>query len=415
MKILVLGLNYAPERVGIGPYTTGMAEALVEMGHEVHVVAAQPYYPNWTIAEGHNAFTYSNTTESGVGVTRVPHYIPKNPTGPRRLLHHATFALASLFPALWRALTWRPAVVMAIAPSLLAAPVARLAAGLCGARTWLHLQDFEVEAAFATGLLSGNGTTAKMARGFERRVLAGFDRLSTISPKMCQKLLEKGVAAEKIVEFRNWADTDAIRPLDRPSIYRAEWGIETPHVALYSGNIANKQGIEIVVEAARLLAHRTDLTFVVCGEGPNRKVLEAKASGLTNIQFHDLQPKERLNELLGLATVHLMPQIAGAADLVLPSKLGNMLASGRPVVATAMPGTGLAVEVEGCGVVVPPGDARLLAGGVERVLIHRFDIEGSCQRAVARWSRLELLERFIRQVEELGCPRDHGPARGADV
>ena len=96
------------------------------------------------------------------------------------------------------------------------------------------------------------------------------------------------------------------------------------HVALYSGNIANKQGLETVIEAARQLAHRDDIVFVIAGEGPNRVALQKLAAGLGNVQFRDLQPAERMADFLSLASVHLLPQIVGAADLVLPSKLTNM-------------------------------------------------------------------------------------------
>jgi colanic acid biosynthesis glycosyl transferase WcaI len=368
MKILILGLHYAPERVGIGVYSSGMAEALADMGHRVQVIAGQPFYPAWKIMDGYSAWSHTRALENGVDVLRCPHYVPARPSGVKRLLHHLSFALSALVPTLVGAWRDKPDVVFAVAPSLITAPLACLAAAVGGARSWLHVQDFEVEAAMATGLVDTSRRIARLALAFERMVLRGFDRVSSISPQMCRKLIEKGVAAERVVEFRNWADTDAIRPLQGPSPYRAEWNITTPHVALYSGSIGNKQGMEIVVEAARLLVHRTDLTFVVCGEGPNRARLEALATGLGNIRFHDLQPKERLGDLLGLASVHLLPQLADAADLVLPSKLGNMLASGRPVVATAAPGTGLADEVEGCGVVVPPGDAAAFAGGIARTI-----------------------------------------------
>jgi colanic acid biosynthesis glycosyl transferase WcaI len=398
MKVLILGLNYAPEKVGIAVYTTGMAEALRRMGHEVQVVAGQPYYPAWRIMDGHSAYNYSRGTEQGVDVTRVPHYIPASPTGSKRMLHHISFALTSLPPMLARAIAWRPDVVVTVAPSLIAAPVARLAAALCGAKSWLHVQDFEVEAAFATGLLSGDGVGARVARGFEKWVMRLFDTVSSISPQMCRKLVEKGVAPDRVSEFRNWADVDAIRPMAAPSPYRAEWGIETPHVALYSGNIANKQGIEIVLEAAQLLSSRKDITFVVCGEGPNRARLEEKAAGFDNIRFHNLQPKERLNELMGLATVHLLPQLAGAADLVLPSKLANMLASGRPVVATAATGTGLAREVEGCGALVAPGDATAFAGAIAGLIddpqAWTEAALAARARAESRWAKGALLGGF---------------------
>lgn len=405
MKLLILGLNYAPEKVGIAVYTAGLAEALAAEGHEVRVIAGQPYYPAWRIMDGHRAWAYSTTTEGGVEVVRVPHYIPSRPTGLRRVMHHASFAATAGIPTLWSGLTFRPDVVLTIAPSLIGAPIARAAAFLAGAESWLHVQDFEVEAGLATGLLKRG---AGVALWFERAVLRSFHKLSSISPEMCRRLIEKGVPRERVSEFRNWADIDAIRPMTRPSPYREQWGITTEHVALYSGNIANKQGIEIVLEAARLLQHRDDLTFVVCGEGPNRARLEELAAGLPNIRFHDLQPKERLNELMGLATIHLLPQLAGAADLVLPSKLTNMLASGRPVVATAAAGTGLAREVDGCGLVVEPGSAEAMARGIAALANNRPLWEALAQaarlRAEERWAKSKILERLELQGRPAAGP-----------
>jgi colanic acid biosynthesis glycosyl transferase WcaI len=405
MKILVLGINYAPEKVGIAVYTTGMAEALARMGHDVQVIAGQPYYPAWKPVNGSAAWAYSQDIENGIDVLRCPHYVPASPSAARRVLHHLSFAISALLPVLARAWREKPDVVLAIAPSLVAAPAARFAALLSGAKSWLHVQDFELEAAIATGLLRKQGFGTRLARAFERAVLGGFDRVSSISPQMCRRLAQKGVSVERIVEFRNWADTEAIRPLRGPSAFRAKWNITTPHVALYSGSIGNKQGIEIVIEAARRLVHRQDLTFVICGEGPHRAKLEELAAGLTNIQFHDLQPSDLLNDLLGLATVHLMPQVAGAADLVLPSKLGNMLASGRPIVATAEPGTGLASEVEGCGVVVPPGDVDAFVAGIanlldRKILCNQASILARL-RAQDRWARNEILARLEWQFDDL--------------
>lgn len=404
MRILILGINYHPEPVGIGPYTTGMARALVEAGHQVEVLTGKPYYPAWRIEAEWRRPLYPRSHEAGVAITRCPLYVPRRDGGLKRIVHHASFAAASLPVALRTASRFKPQLVINIAPSMISTPVARLVARFSGARLWLHVQDFEVEAAFATGLLNPDSLLGRLAASFERRQLRAPDRVSTISPQMCGKLREKGVPADRIVEFRNWAELDMIRPLEGPSPYRAEWAISTPFVALYSGNIANKQGIEIVVEAARLLRHRGDLTFVICGEGPNRANLARLAADLGNIRLHDLQPKERLGDLLGLATVHLLPQLAGAADLVLPSKLTNMLASGRPVIATAMPGTGLADEITDAGIVTPPADAAALAGAIERLLddpqLAASLGAGARTQAEERWSGARILERFTRAVDE---------------
>lgn len=207
-----------------------------------------------------------------------------------------------------------------------------------------------------------------------------------------------------MVEFRNWASVDQVKPLDRPSSYRSEWNIDREHVALYSGNIANKQGVEIIVEAAERLKHRKDLMFVVCGNGPNRDALIGSAAHLDNIRFDDLQPASRLSELLGLASVHLLPQIAGVADHVLPSKLTNMLASGRPIIATAGSTTGLAREVEGCGIVTEPGDVDSFVNGIERLLddsLLRMRLGNVArQRAEERWSKVSILKNFEAQLLE---------------
>ena len=406
MNVLILGLNYAPEPVGIGPYTTGMAEALAAAGHGVSVVCAKPYYPYWQVEQAFRGVRAQRGIEGGAKVIRVPIYVPRAPNGARRLLHHASFALRA-FPALLaEARRQRPHVVVAIAPSLLSAAIARAVARLLGAKLWLHVQDFELDAAFATGLLPGEGALSRAARAFETWSLEA-DRVSTISPQMCARLSTRGVASDKIVEFRNWATLDDIAAGGPARGYRQEWGIDRPHVAVYSGAIGHKQGIELIVEAARRLQHRRDLAFVVCGDGPQRARLAAAAAGLDNIQFRALQPRERLGELLALASVHLLPQIAGAADLLLPSKLTNMLASGRPVVATADRDTGLAHEVEGCGLIVRPGDAAKFASAIERLVDDRSLAAAlgakARMRAQERWSRSSILTRFERQLCELAA------------
>jgi colanic acid biosynthesis glycosyl transferase WcaI len=396
MKLLILGLNYAPEPVGIGPYTSQLAEDMAARGHAVQVVAGKPYYPQWRPYEGQPKGR-TDTTENGVDVTRVPHYVPVNPTGARRLVHHASFALSARSPLMAKARQGAD-LVMGIVPSLMAVPVAIQAARAARAPLWLHVQDFEVEAAFATNLVSGIGFAERAAHAVESRLLRSADMVSTISPQMCAKLQQKGVPADRVFELRNWSNATFATGGASCEAYRREWNIEDRRVALYSGNIANKQGIEIVIEAAHLLSNRNDLVFVICGEGPNRARLAELAAGLPNVQLHDLQPAERMGELLSLASVHLLPQLPGAADLVLPSKLTNMLQSGRPVVATAALGTGLHAEVEGCGLLTEPGNAEALAAAIATLLddpTHAAQLgEAASRRARERWSRPAILDGF---------------------
>lgn len=410
MRLLFLSLNYAPEPTGIGLYSSDLAEDLAARGHEVSVVCANPHYPQWRLYDGYRALGWTQANENGVSVRRCPVYVPARPSGLTRIAHYASF-LASARGAMRKAArALDPDLVLCVAPSLVSAPLALMAGRMAGAPTWLHVQDFEVEAAFATGNFAQGGVLGRSAARFEARMLDAFDHVSSISPEMCRKLIEKGRDPKSVYELRNWADLDRIRP-ENESPYRSVWGIGTPHVALYSGSIARKQGIETIVEAARALRHRTDLTFVICGNGPTRERLETSAQGLSNIRFHDLQPMERLNDLLNLATVHLLPQRADAADLVLPSKLANMLASGRPVVAGVHPARGLAREVEGAGLICEPEDASAMADAIEPLLgdapLRATLGKEAAERAHKRWSRKAIIDAFEQKAMALaGRPSD---------
>lgn len=144
---------------------------------------------------------------------------------------------------------------------------------------------------------------------------------------------------------------------------------------------------------------------MICGEGPNRAELERLATGLPNVQLHDLQPAEKMGAMLTMADLHLLPQIAGAADLVLPSKLTNMLLSGRPVIATTEPGTGLYDEVDGCGVITPPGDAAALAAAIAELADdpERRATYGAAasQRAQERWMQGAIIDRVEAELGAL--------------
>ena len=392
-RVLIIGLNYAPEPVGIGPYTQGLAEALAEAGASVEAVVAKPYYPQWQTLPAFAGGGWRHEQDGAVSLTRCPIYVPARPGGFKRVIHLVSFMLAALPPALRAVLDreTRPSLVIAIAPALLGVLTAWLAARLAGARLWIHVQDFEVEAALATGLMRETSLAARLARWAENRLLKLGDRVSTISPQMCAKLVAKGIAPDRVFELRNWADARFAPDPAGGEAIRAEWGLGNRTVALYSGNIARKQGIEILVEAARLLHSRPDITFVICGEGPNRAELERLAAGLSNVQLHDLQPAAQMGAMLTMADMHLLPQIAGAADLVLPSKLTNMLASGRPVIATCDAGTGLFGEVDGCGLITPPGDAAALAAAICTLAddpARRTELgRAAAARAAARWSK----------------------------
>jgi colanic acid biosynthesis glycosyl transferase WcaI len=391
VKIVIHGINYAPELTGTGKYSGEMAEWLASRAHDVRVVTAPPYYPQWQVGQGYAAYQYKKEVcraslacashvpgESGrndecgkLVVYRCPLWIPSKQSGLRRIIHLASFALSS-FPVMLAQVFRRPDIVLVVEPPLFCSPAAILAARLAGGKAILHVQDFEVDAAFDMGLLRSQWLRRAVLT-VERWLLRRFDKVSTISGRMLQRLDSKGVAADKQMLFPNWVDIDLIHPMRDTSPFRDELAIERGDVVLlYSGNMGQKQGLELIIESARLLEPDSHVRFVLCGQGAAYESLRSMADGLQNIQWLPLQPLEKLNELLNLADIHLLLQRADAADLVMPSKLTGMLASGRPVIATAAEGTEVWSVVEGRGINTPPGDVEAFSAAI-RTLVDNAD------------------------------------------
>ena len=410
MRILIYGINFAPELTGIGKYTGELAAFLAEKGHQVRVITAPPYYPQWAILPGFSGKAYTREIWHGVEVFRCPLWVPPRRagavriTGLQRIFHLASFALSS-FPTALGQIGWRPERTIVMAPAILNAPTGLLVARLAGSKAWLHIQDFELDAARRLRMLPAMDLVYRLGSQLEGALYRGFDRVSTISNRMMDHLVSKGTAPERAVLFPNWVDPGWIHPLNGYNYLRHELDLDHKRVILYAGNIGRKQGLEVVVEAARRLAGVQDLLFLLCGLGADRDRLEELAKGLSNVRFLPLQPAERLNELLNLAAIHILPQAADAADLVMPSKLAGMLASGRPVIVTAQTGTELAGVMQKLGRVVPPEQPDLLAEAI-LALVEQPTMQadmGQRGRDYVEeiWAKESVLQKFLQNLQAL--------------
>jgi colanic acid biosynthesis glycosyl transferase WcaI len=414
LRILVYGLNYTPELTGIGKYTGEMAAWLAQRGHEVRVVTAPPYYPAWRIREDYRGTSYRTERAPGMPlVCRTPLYVPERPTGINRVAHLVSFMLGSL-PVMLREMFWQPEVVFTVEPTFFCVPLALFVAKGAGAACWLHVQDFEVDAAFDLGILPAEGPVHDVALRIEKFFIHAFDRVSGISARMVERARAKGISEERAVLFPNWVDVDAIRPID-PAVRQCNSircglaakvpGIEDKVVLLYSGNMGAKQGLELLAPLAEEFAEDSRVHFIFCGDGAFRPQFEILVGDRPNVTLLPLQPLEGLNDLLNAADIHLLPQRGGAADLVMPSRLTGMLASGRPVIATAAQGTQLAQVVEGCGLAVAAEDPAALHAAVRRLvddkqLRLRLGLAAR-EYAVTHLGKEQVLERFESDLKKL--------------
>lgn len=372
MRILLYGINYAPELTGIGKYSGEMGAWLAARGHEVRVVTAPPYYPDWQVQLPYKNH-YASEQLDGVRVLRCPLYVPESVSTGKRILHLASFALSSL-PRMLAQAFWKPDVVICVVPSLFCVPMSWLVSRLSGARHIVHVQDYEVDAMLGLDM-SGGGLVARIARWFERICLRRADVLSSISNSMMDRAIAKGVKPERVLFFPNWSEVDrflAVGESAREEL-RDRLGLSgDKKLCLYSGNIGEKQGLENVLLAADAMRDEP-VEFVLVGQGAGLGFLKQRAEelALPNVRFLPLQPWEDLPALLSLADCHLVVQRKGVADAVLPSKLTNILAVGGQSLITAEKGTELAnlcSEYADIAELVEPENLDQLVSGIKAVL-----------------------------------------------
>lgn len=176
-------------------------------------------------------------------------------------------------------------------------------------------------------------------------------------------------------------------------------------ILLYSGNMGAKQGLELLAPLAESFESDSRVHFLFCGDGAFRRRLEELVSHRPNVTLLPLQPLNRLNHLLNAADIHLLPQRASAADLVMPSRLSAMLASGRPVIATAHAGTQVAQVVQDRGLVVPAEDAAALHAAVSHLVEDkqlRLDLGRAAREyAVMYLGKQQVLEQFEIDLQAL--------------
>lgn len=422
-RILLYGVNFAPETMGIGRYSGELAAWLAARGHEVDAIVAPPHYPAWKTTPGPRGRRFWEERRDGVRVWRAPLYVPP----PRRAGAVGRILLESSFAA--TALRWwaplfaeaRHDVVIAVTPPLQMALYPWLHRLHNGVPFVVHVQDLQVDAAAGLGFFGEGSPLIAGLRRAERALFAAASRVTTISERMRGRIADKGIPEERIGIVRNWCDLERVRPAPRDNALRRRLVGEGDRVlVLYAGSMGEKQGLDDVLAAAERTRSERRLRFVLCGDGVARERLAAQAQArrLDNVTFVEPVAEEELSHLLAAGDIHLVVQKRAVADLVMPSKLGNILAAGRPVLATADADSALgdAIGASGGGRLVPAADPSALADGILALAVDE-PLRARLGRAGRSWAERTLdketiLRRFEGELLALAQPAARASARG---
>ena len=362
MHLLLLGLNYYPDKLGNAPLMTGLCEGLVQRGHKVTVVCAFPHHETGRIEAEYRGKLFARDHHNGVDILRVWLYAPEGGT-LAKMANYSSFTATALAAA---ATVKNIDAVFTPSPPLTLGLVDQAISRFRKVPFIYNLQDLFPEAAIRLGVM----TNPLMIRAFqrlERHVLRRADHLSVICNSFKHHCEDLGVHGDKISVIPNYTDVDFIRPLPKKNnSFREELGYKGKFVVQFSGRMGYSQGLETVVSAWRKLADLKDLRLMLVGDGQARPMLETELGNDPHVVLLPTQPRARLPELLAAGDVGLAPLRHGMAGTSVPSKIFGILAAGRPVIAAVDEGSDAQTLIEDaeCGIVIPPEDASKLAAAI---------------------------------------------------
>jgi glycosyltransferase involved in cell wall biosynthesis len=362
MHILFLS-NYWPPEIGASSHLTfELGETLAGFGHRVTVVTGLPSYNIRALPPQYCGRLLFEEESAGMRVLRVS--VPSTSRGSKLKRGLGHLMVAPLYAL--RALLARDVdLVFTVSPPLPMALSAWVTARRLGVPYCLSVQDLFPQNAVDLGLMR-NRAAIQTFEAMERFAYRTAGAVTVISDGNRQHVESRGANPARVHVVPNWVDTEFIRPGSQRNAFRQAAELNGEFVVLFAGTMGWSQGLGVAVEAARLLAAESGLVFLLVGDGVDRANTETMASGLPNVRFLPMQPKERYPSVLAAADaclVTLRPEVSTPA---VPSKLMTIMAAGRPVLAS-MPLSGDApriVEESGAGIACQAGDARSLANAV---------------------------------------------------
>jgi colanic acid biosynthesis glycosyl transferase WcaI len=402
MRVIVWGINYAPEFAGIAPHNVALCEFLDAEGHDVEMVTTFAYYPTWQKSADDRGRFYRTDLVNRIPVHRCWHFVPARVSALKRILHEASFVFTSALRALFLS---APDVYVIVSPPLLLGMAAWFVGKLKRAPFVFHVQDMQPDAAVGLGMLKANWFT-KTLYGLESFAYRKAARVSGITHGMLKRFREKGVPESKLIYFPNTIELPSgVSSPERGSFRRRHGFAADDFLAVYSGNLGVKQGLDILLDTAPLLRD-PHVRLVICGDGAQRERLAACAGEMKLTNLRLLPFEDDYRALLIDADICFITQQIGSGNSFFPSKLLGILAEGRPVVAVSASESELAIALRqgGFGVNVPPGRPEELAALLDTLAKdpERLWIYGaSGRRYVEQFEKSRVMRNFAGQLRAL--------------
>lgn len=367
MRILVVTSYFPPEPGACATRISELAAAWARHGHEVHVLTGMPCYPDGVVPPAWRGRAYLREELGGVTVHRGWVY----PAANRGRLRRAAWYLSQAATMVAADVLAVPDVdvVVATSPHMLAAAAGALVARRRARPLVVEVRDLWPRSIWELGALPREGLAIRALERLERALYDRAAVIAVVSDAFREHVLamQPGRTAGEVPTVTNGVDLSRFDPtLDRQAA-RRELGLDpSAPVALYAGTHGVAHGLEQVIEAAR---RAPEVQWLLVGAGARREHLLRRGAGVPNLHFRPVRPAADMASVYACADVGLVPLRAlPVFETVVPSKLFEFWAMGRPVVLAARGEAERLVRRSGAGVAVAPEEPDALAAAVRTLM-----------------------------------------------
>ena len=406
LRVTFLTHYFPPE---VGPAQTRLHELATRLntaGQTVTVVTGFPNYPAGEMFPGYRGKRFMEDTYDGIRVLRTWVFATRSRGFIGRLLNYFSFPIGSLLAVRKLGPT---DIIYVQSPPLFTGLAALWYSRLKRAPFIFNVSDIWPQSAVELGMLR-NRFAIRLAEMLERHIYRRAKRITVATPGILDRLVARGVPRDKIFLLTNGVDTAAYNVTSPDRALAERLGLDGHKVFMYAGLHGLAQGLDVILEAAKL-TRNPDVLYVFVGDGADKPALVAKAEaqGISNVRFLPIQPTSTLPAVLNLAYATVIPlRRLDLFKAALPSKLFDSMAASRPIVAPLWGEAAALVEAAECGLVVEPEDARAVQEAVEKLaadpeLAQRLGEQGR-RYVVEHFNRDDIAKRLIELLEEAARP-----------
>jgi colanic acid biosynthesis glycosyl transferase WcaI len=398
IRVLLIVNHFPPDKNPSGKLMSQLAEGLRERGFSIDILTTLPHYEGFRIGPEHRGRLVQTESVKGDLITRVWVFASgRKHNMLHRLANYLSFALAATIAGIF--MRRRYDLVLANSGSFFTGIAGTVLRSLRGAPFIYNVQDIYPDVPVKAGQLRNRHAIDALG-AIEKFMYRRAAHVTVISEEQRSILIGKGVPAEKLEIIPNFVDTAFIRPLPKQNAFAARHGLSDKFVVAYAGNLGLVYDFESLVACAARFRDRSDVLFLIVGDGVRKAEVAKLVAGLDNVRLIDFQPESDLPEMRAAIDVHLSLYKSGAAQSSLPSKIYEIMASGRPALASAEKGTALRMLIDQaeCGLCVDPDDAESLYEALmrlynDRALCMRLGDNGR-RAAVENYSRDVAVTRY---------------------